>query len=50
MSTLVAKSVNGIVKIPINGSLVESKNIFEVHNTGTQTEDFASMNYWRSSR
>ena len=36
--TLVVKSVNGIVTIPINGPLVESQNIFEVHNTGTQTE------------
>ena len=40
-STLVVKSVNGIVTIPINCLLAESKNIFEVHNTGTQTEDHA---------
>ena len=40
-STLVVKSVGGIVTIPINGPLVESKSIFEVHNTGTQTENFA---------
>ena len=36
------KSVNDIVTIPINGPLVESKNIFEVHNTGTQTESLAA--------
>ena len=40
-STPVMKSVNGIVTIPINGPLVESQNIFEVHNTGTQTENLA---------
>ena len=35
---LVAKSVGGIGTIPFNGPLVESKNVFEVHNTGTRTE------------
>ena len=38
-STLVVKSMNGIVTIPINGSLVESKNIFELHNAKTQTDE-----------
>ena len=40
-STLVVKSVNGIVTIPINGPLVESKNIFELHNAETQTDELA---------
>ena len=40
-STLVVKSVNGIVAIPINGPLVESKNVLELHNAETQTEDLA---------
>ena len=39
--TLAVKSVNAIVTIPIDVPLVEFKNIFEVHNTGTQTKDFA---------
>ena len=40
-STLVVKSMNGIVTIPINGLSVESKCIFEVHNTVAQTEELA---------
>ena len=42
---LVVKSVNGIVTIPVNGPLVEAQNIFEVHNTGTQTEDLNSHGF-----
>ena len=38
-STLVVKSINDIVTIPINGPRVESKNIFEMHNAETQTDE-----------
>ena len=38
-STLVVKNVNGIVTIPINSPLVESKTIFELHNAETQTDE-----------
>ena len=40
-STLVVKSVNVIVAIPINGPLVECKNISELHNAETQTDELA---------
>ena len=41
-STLVVKSVNGIVTIPINDPLVESKSIFELHNAENQTDELAA--------
>ena len=41
-STLVVKSVGGIITIPISGPLDESEDIFEVHNIGTQTESLAT--------
>ena len=47
---LVVKSVNGIVTIPINFPLLESKNIFEVHNAGPRRKTLPSMDSRRSSR
>ena len=40
-STLAVKSVNDIVTIPINGPLVESKNISEMHRAEPQTDELA---------